>query len=174
MLQGLRLDAVTGTLAHGLHLVALRERWEHLCFPLCLAAGEYNLRLGITKELHPDMVSTHQGEACLEFSSCWVSDVVAALVSQPHMPKALAADGLQVRLALPAMSAQSTCAGEPRVLDGHAFVVEAAVSVGGRDIKPGINIYRFANRIPLLFEVSAPSKHLQAWPVLLCIARALL
>jgi hypothetical protein len=25
--------------------------------------------------------------------------------------------------------------------------------VGGRDIKPGINVYRFANRIPLLFEV---------------------
>lgn len=31
-------------------------------------------------------------------------------------------------------------------------MVEAAVSVGGRDIKPGINVYRFANRIPLLFE----------------------
>ncbi len=30
--------------------------------------------------------------------------------------------------------------------------MEAAVSVGGRDIKPGINVYRFANRIPLLFE----------------------
>lgn len=45
------------------------------------------------------------------------------------------------------------CAGDARVLEGHAFVVEAAVSVGGRDIKPGINVYRFANRIPLLFEV---------------------
>ncbi len=44
-------------------------------------------------------------------------------------------------------------AGDARVLEGHAFVVEAAVSVGGRDIKPGINVYRFANRIPLLFEV---------------------
>ncbi len=42
--------------------------------------------------------------------------------------------------------------GDARVLEGHAFVVEAAVSVGGRDIKPGINVYRFANRIPLLFE----------------------
>ena len=40
------------------------------------------------------------------------------------------------------------------MLEGHAFVVEAAVSVGGRDIKPGINVYRFANRIPLLFEAS--------------------
>ncbi len=39
------------------------------------------------------------------------------------------------------------------MLEGHAFVAEAAVSVGGRDIKPGINVYRFANRIPLLFEV---------------------
>jgi DNA topoisomerase VI subunit B len=39
-----------------------------------------------------------------------------------------------------------------RVFEGHAFIVEAAVSIGGRDIKPGINVYRFANRIPLLFE----------------------
>ena len=44
-------------------------------------------------------------------------------------------------------------AGDAKVLEGHAFVVEAAVSRGGRDLKPGINVYRFANRIPLLFEV---------------------
>jgi hypothetical protein len=37
---------------------------------------------------------------------------------------------------------------------GHAFIVEAAVSVGGRNIKPGLNIHRFSNRIPLLFEVT--------------------
>ena len=45
-------------------------------------------------------------------------------------------------------------AGDAHVLEGHAFIVEAAVSIGGRDIKPGINTFRFANRIPLLFEVS--------------------
>lgn len=39
------------------------------------------------------------------------------------------------------------------VHEGHSFIVEAAVSVGGRNIKPGLNIHRFANRIPLLFEV---------------------
>ena len=39
------------------------------------------------------------------------------------------------------------------VHEGHAFIVEAAVSVGGKSIKPGLNIHRFANRIPLLFEV---------------------
>ena len=44
-------------------------------------------------------------------------------------------------------------AGDARVLEGHAFIVEAAVSVGGRDMKQGINVHRFANRIPLLFEV---------------------
>lgn len=38
------------------------------------------------------------------------------------------------------------------MFEGHAFIVEAAVSVGGRELKPGINVYRFANRIPLLFE----------------------
>lgn len=43
-------------------------------------------------------------------------------------------------------------AGDVRVFEGHAFIVEAAVSLGGRELKSGINVYRFANRIPLLFE----------------------
>lgn len=43
-------------------------------------------------------------------------------------------------------------AGDVRVFEGHAFIVEAAVSLGGRELRPGINVYRFANRIPLLFE----------------------
>lgn len=65
-------------------------------------AGEYNIRLGILKEIRPELVATHQGSV--------------------------------------------------GVHEGHAFIVEAAVSVGGKDIKQGLNIYRYANRIPLLFE----------------------
>ena len=42
--------------------------------------------------------------------------------------------------------------GDVRVFEGHAFIVEAAVSLGGRDVRSGLNVYRFANRIPLLFE----------------------
>ncbi|GBG80562.1 hypothetical protein CBR_g31022 [Chara braunii] len=69
----------------------------------CLSpAGEYNLRLGILKELHPDMVAT--------------------------------------------------CEGSVHVFEGHPFIVEAGVSLGGKNVKPGINVFRFANRIPLLFE----------------------
>jgi DNA topoisomerase VI B subunit len=69
----------------------------------CLSpAGEYNLRLGIVKELGPELVATH---------------------SEPV-----------------------------GVLDGHPFIVEVGVSVGGSKVKPGINVFRFANRIPLLFE----------------------
>jgi DNA topoisomerase VI subunit B len=69
----------------------------------CLSpAGEYNLRLGITKELHPTMVATHAEHA--------------------------------------------------DVFEGHAFIVEAGVALGGQGLKQGINVYRFANRIPLLFE----------------------
>ncbi|CAI0412304.1 unnamed protein product [Linum tenue] len=72
----------------------------------CLSpAGEYNLRLGIIKELHPDMVATYSGSA--------------------------------------------------QVFEGHPFIVEAGVSVGGKDVKQGLNIFRFANRIPLLFEQGA-------------------
>lgn len=72
----------------------------------CLSpAGEYNLRLGIIKELHPDMVATYSGSA--------------------------------------------------HIFEGHPFIVEAGVSVGGKDVKQGLNIFRFANRIPLLFEQGA-------------------
>eukprot|EP00954_Amorphochlora_amoebiformis_P012684 993253-Amorphochlora_amoeboformis.AAC.1 len=69
----------------------------------CLSpAGEYNLRLGIMKELKPDVVATF-------------SEKVS-------------------------------------VREGHPFIVEAAVSLGGSIAKPGIVLYRYANRIPLLFE----------------------
>ena len=69
----------------------------------CLSpAGEYNLRLGITKELKPKMVATH----------------------------AEAAD----------------------VFEGHPFIVELGVALGCTGMKAGINVFRFANRIPLLFE----------------------
>lgn len=69
----------------------------------CLSpAGEYNLRLGIMKELRPSLVATHAEPA--------------------------------------------------DVFEGHPFIVEAGVALGGNGLKTGINVYRFANRIPLLFE----------------------
>eukprot|EP00472_Partenskyella_glossopodia_P001009 CAMPEP_0197542394 /NCGR_PEP_ID=MMETSP1318-20131121/67680_1 /TAXON_ID=552666 /ORGANISM="Partenskyella glossopodia, Strain RCC365" /LENGTH=630 /DNA_ID=CAMNT_0043101653 /DNA_START=152 /DNA_END=2045 /DNA_ORIENTATION=+ len=72
----------------------------------CLSpAGEYNLRLGIIKELNPEIVATF--------------------------------------------------CDKPNVHEGHPFIVEAAVCLGGSIAKPGINIYRYANRIPLLFEVGS-------------------
>lgn len=72
----------------------------------CLSpAGEYNLRLGVMKELSPRLVAT--------FSD------------------------------------------RPGTQDGHPFLVEAAISIGGPQIREGINVYRFANRIPLLFETGA-------------------
>jgi len=68
----------------------------------CLSpAGEYNLRLGILKELRPDLVATHTAPA--------------------------------------------------GVHEGHAFIVEAGVALGGKGAS-GVTVYRFANRIPLLFE----------------------
>jgi DNA topoisomerase-6 subunit B len=72
----------------------------------CLSpAGEYNMRLGVLKELRPKLVATFTEKA----GSC----------------------------------------------EGHPFIVEAAVSIGGAQLREGINVYRFANRIPLLFEIGA-------------------
>ena len=72
----------------------------------CLSpVGEYNLRLGIMKELRPELVATWQDAATVH--------------------------------------------------EGHPLIIEAGVCLGGRDAKPGITVYRFANRIPLLFEGGA-------------------
>ena len=68
-------------------------------------AGEYNIRLGVLKELQPKLVATFTDK--------------------------------------------------PGAHEGHAFLVEAAVSVGGSRMREGINVFRFANRIPLLFETGA-------------------
>jgi len=49
----------------------------------------------------------------------------------------------------------ATSRDKPSAYEGHPFIVEAAVSVGGKDVKEGITVIRFANRIPLLFEGGA-------------------
>lgn len=49
----------------------------------------------------------------------------------------------------------ATARDRPCAYEGHPFIVEAAVSLGGKDVKEGINVIRFANRIPLLFEAGA-------------------
>ena len=48
---------------------------------------------------------------------------------------------------------------KPCAYEGHLFIVEveAAISLGGKNSKEGINVIRFANRIPLLFEAGADS-----------------
>jgi DNA topoisomerase VI B subunit len=68
-------------------------------------AGEYNLRLGVIKEIKPKLVATFTDK--------------------------------------------------PGVNEGHPFLIEAAVSLGGKSVKEGVNIFRYANRIPLLFETGA-------------------
>jgi hypothetical protein len=49
----------------------------------------------------------------------------------------------------------ATARDRPCAYEGHPFLVEAAVSLGGKDAKDGISVVRFANRIPLLFEAGA-------------------
>jgi DNA topoisomerase VI subunit B len=102
---GLAPDAPTSAFsAKEIH--AVRVALERTSFPppsgLCLSpAGEYNLRLGIMKELRPDLVAT--------------------------------------------------AASPVGVFQGHPFMVEAGVALGGRGAE-GLTVHRFANRIPLLFE----------------------
>lgn len=45
---------------------------------------------------------------------------------------------------------------KPSAYSGHPFVVEVAIAYGGGvPNKPGISLYRFANRIPLLYDESS-------------------
>ena len=49
----------------------------------------------------------------------------------------------------------ATARDRPSAYEGHPFLVEAAVSLGGSQVKEGLTVVRFANRIPLLFEGGA-------------------
>ena len=49
----------------------------------------------------------------------------------------------------------ATARDKPSAYEGHPFIVEAGVSLGGKDVKEGLTVVRFANRIPLLFEGGA-------------------
>jgi len=51
----------------------------------------------------------------------------------------------------------------PAVVEGHPVIVETAIAYGG-DIKPAgeVQLYRFANRIPLLYDVSSDVSYLVA------------
>ena len=49
----------------------------------------------------------------------------------------------------------ATARDKPSAYEGHPFLVEAAVCLGGKTAKEGISVVRFANRIPLLFEGGA-------------------
>lgn len=103
---GLALDTTMDALTSE-HFSNLLQLFRTMTIPPpdgeCLSpAGEYNLFLGIMKELRPELVATF------------------------------------------------ACA--PAVFEGHPFIVEAGVSIGGARAAPGVTIYRFANRIPLIFE----------------------
>jgi DNA topoisomerase VI subunit B len=126
----------------------------------CLSpAGEYNLRLGIMKELHPDVRACLPAcyacvPACLP--ACHVCDTRVCARS-PLFPPSPLSHGCPPPLPSPSLLFPSpqyvATVSEPAAAhEGHPFIVEAGVSLGGQALKDGINVYRFANRIPLLFE----------------------
>lgn len=87
----------------------------------CLSpAGEYNLRLGIIKELHPDMVATYSGRLYLMSTVIWIIYFIFLIIHLNEVGR-----GLSCSLFL--YSAQ--------VFEGHPFIVEAGVSLGGKDVK---------------------------------------
>jgi DNA topoisomerase-6 subunit B len=110
--QELRLDPDMGLDELGQKdLTAMNQKFHELQFAKpdgkCLSpAGEYNLMLGIQKQMAPEFVATHQEKV--------------------------------------------------EVFEGHPFIVEVGVCIGSSRVKkPGIQVFRFANRIPMLFEAGS-------------------
>ena len=95
----------------GKQLQQIKQLFDAMNFPkpdgsYLSPAGEYNLMLGIQKQMDPEFVATHQEKV--------------------------------------------------GVFEGHAFIVEVGVCIGSSKIKkPGITLFRYANRIPMLFEAGA-------------------
>ena len=113
---GIKCGAVTAKQVHRMTQVMKDVKFAPPDGGALSPAGEYNLRLGILKEISPE--TTAMGEHLVATHQC-----------------------------------------KPAVFEGHAFVVEGGVSLGAskghQSMKEGINVHRFANRIPLLFEGGA-------------------
>ena len=72
----------------------------------------------------------------------------------PPSPKSLSPAGTEVLLAgVRRLSPEFAVFKQrsPNVHEGHPFIVETGVGYGG-GLESGINVYRFANRIPLLYD----------------------
>ena len=135
----------------------------------CLSpAGEYNLRLGIMKarSLHWVPVVPTDRRCALGVggtvvrglsgkgwcaAAAWIGIGLTVVVMAGSVVVARRCNrGACVQEVSPDFVA--THSESPSVVDGHPFIVEAGVSLGGKRAKEGITVYRFANRIPLLFE----------------------
>ena len=96
------------------------------------------MRLGVSKELKPKMVATF-------------SDRAGSHEGHPFLIEAAVSIG---KLIVNAISGQN------KNIDGdnntytilHYTTLHYTNTIGGDSLGEGINIYRFANRIPLLFE----------------------
>ena len=99
------------------------------------------------KELNPEFVATASHPYVLIPPSLFALGISlwvrVAVLTSPLPPRFV--------LLVPRLSL-SVCSVD--VHEGHPFSVEAAVSLGGAKAKPGVSVYRYANRIPLLFEGS--------------------
>ncbi|KAL2940882.1 DNA topoisomerase 6 subunit B [Bienertia sinuspersici] len=111
----------------------------------CLSpAGEYNLRLGIIKELHPDMVATYSGSA-------------QVFEGHPFVVEAgVSVGGKNVKQSMPARLGYTPMhATFQKCLFNGCTIGVATHDYADSNLSGGLNIFRFANRIPLLFEQGA-------------------
>ena len=103
--------ALTAAQVMALHRLFAAAKFDAPAGDCLSPAGEYNLRLGVVKELRPELVATYCGAAqglCLLRLCARVADAACALF---------------------------VAAGPPGACQGHPFMVEAAVSLGGRLVK---------------------------------------
>lgn len=119
--------------------------FSYSSFIQCLSpAGEYNLRLGIIKELQPDMVATYAGR--LDFLLVWNAWSNYCILWENFFETHLYLSAFLVdyrcnilfhisNKSFAFYFIASLLCFSPQIFEGHPFIVEAGISLGGKDVK---------------------------------------
>jgi DNA topoisomerase-6 subunit B len=110
-------------------------------------AGEFLDFAGLEPERLPDSLSVEELVRMMESMETFDRFL-------PPSPKSLSPVGVEVLLAgIERLSPELVAFKQrpPNVYEGHPFIIETGVAYGG-NLNSGVNVIRFANRIPLLYD----------------------
>jgi DNA topoisomerase-6 subunit B len=117
-------------------------------------ASEFIIYAGLDSERAPDSLNTEELVRMMNAMESYERFL-------PPSPNSLSPVGVEILLAGIERLAPELMAFKqrpPNVYEGHPFIVETGIAYGG-DLNAGINVIRFANRIPLLYDERSDVSH---------------